>query len=54
MAAPTPIPALAPVESSEWESSGDNAAGMDAFVGADEIVTEPPLVGDIDARIFEV
>jgi len=49
MAAPTPIPALAPVESPEWEDFGDNAAGIDAFVGAGEIVTEPPLVGDIDA-----
>jgi hypothetical protein len=49
MAAPTPIPALAPVESPEWKCSGNNAVGMDAFVGADEVVTEPPLVGDIDA-----
>ena len=44
MTAPTPIPALAPVERREWEGPGDNAAGMDVFVGADEIVTEPPLV----------
>ena len=43
-AAPTPIPALVPVESPEWEGSGDNAAGLDAFVGADEVVIEPPLV----------
>jgi hypothetical protein len=50
MAAPTPIPALAPVESPEWEGSGDNAAGLDAFVGVDEIVTEPPLLVDIGAR----
>jgi hypothetical protein len=49
MAAPTPIPALAPVESPEWEGPGGNAAGMDAFVGADEIVAEPLLVGDMDA-----
>ena len=45
MAAPTPIPALAPVESPEWESPGDNAAGMDVFAA------ELPLVGDIDALV---
>jgi hypothetical protein len=43
MAAPTPIPALAPVESPEWESSGDDAAGVDVLEGTDNCAREVGL-----------
>jgi len=36
MAVPTPIPALAPVEIPAWEGLGDDIAGVDALVGADD------------------
>ena len=51
MAAPTPILALAPVESPKWEGSSDKAAGIDAFVGADEIVTELVIVWEVEVIV---